>query len=266
MELQQLKYFKAVADIEKISQAAESLFVSAPALSTSISRLETELGVPLFDRANNRIRLIRNTQAVQIPGFVPPVLASPKRRCLHSFCGHRCLLYMFFLPDCGVQLHYQPGCQEAHYRTTEIQDNITGGAGSVRKPLNVLIRNRHCQDIEQSRSIAFFLKIYRDFFCQQHYCHTQGRILNQVRRLSYQPSSILALGIFLGQNRIRHRIAGIPGLLQPFQGIGDDKRSNQQDNGRLQSPPLIGILQNLYITLFSQIYHYLSNTNRQQEH
>lgn len=57
MELQQLKYFKAVADIGKISEAADSLFVSAPALSTSISRLEKELGFPLFDRTNNRILL-----------------------------------------------------------------------------------------------------------------------------------------------------------------------------------------------------------------
>jgi len=30
MELQQLKYFKAVADIGRISEAAERLFVSAP--------------------------------------------------------------------------------------------------------------------------------------------------------------------------------------------------------------------------------------------
>jgi len=57
MELQQLKYFKAVAKTGKISEAAESLFISAPALSTSISRLEKELGVPLFDSSGNRITL-----------------------------------------------------------------------------------------------------------------------------------------------------------------------------------------------------------------
>ena len=57
MELQQLKYFKAVAEVGKISDAAESLFISAPALSTSISRLEKELGVQLFDRTNNKISL-----------------------------------------------------------------------------------------------------------------------------------------------------------------------------------------------------------------
>ena len=57
LELQQLKYFKTVAEIGKISEAAEALFISAPALSTSISRLEKELGVQLFDRSNNRITL-----------------------------------------------------------------------------------------------------------------------------------------------------------------------------------------------------------------
>lgn len=56
-ELQQLKYFKAVADVGKISEAAEALFVSAPALSVSIARLEKELGMQLFDRTNNRVLL-----------------------------------------------------------------------------------------------------------------------------------------------------------------------------------------------------------------
>ncbi len=62
MEIQQLKYFKTVAETGKISEAAESLFISAPALSTSISRLEKELGFQLFDRTNNRILLNRQGQ------------------------------------------------------------------------------------------------------------------------------------------------------------------------------------------------------------
>ena len=57
MDLQQLKYFKAVAQTGKISDAAEILNISAPALSTSINRLEKELDVQLFDRTNNRIIL-----------------------------------------------------------------------------------------------------------------------------------------------------------------------------------------------------------------
>lgn len=62
MELQQLKYFKTVAQTEKISDAAGELFVSAPALSTSIARLEKELGTKLFDRTGNRITLNRQGQ------------------------------------------------------------------------------------------------------------------------------------------------------------------------------------------------------------
>lgn len=62
MELQQLKYFKIVAEMEKISDAAKTLFISPPALSTSISRLEKELGVQLFDRTNNRIVLNQQGQ------------------------------------------------------------------------------------------------------------------------------------------------------------------------------------------------------------
>lgn len=57
MELQQLKYFKTVAETGKISEAAQAMFVSAPALSASISRLEKELGMPLFERTNNSIKL-----------------------------------------------------------------------------------------------------------------------------------------------------------------------------------------------------------------
>ena len=62
MELQQLKYFKTVAEIGKISAAAESLFISAPALSASVSRLEKELGLALFDRSGNSIHLNRQGQ------------------------------------------------------------------------------------------------------------------------------------------------------------------------------------------------------------
>lgn len=62
MDLQQLKYFKIVAQMGKISDAADSLFMSAPALSSAISRLEKELGVSLFDRRNNRIILNRQGQ------------------------------------------------------------------------------------------------------------------------------------------------------------------------------------------------------------
>ena len=60
MELSQLRYFITVAELGNMSKAAETLFVSQPNLSTSISRLEEEVGVPLFDRRRGKITLNQN--------------------------------------------------------------------------------------------------------------------------------------------------------------------------------------------------------------
>lgn len=74
MELLQLKYFKTVAECGKIKTAAEQLFVSSPALSASISRLENDLGVKLFSRSNNRIVL--NKQGEIFLNYVNQIFAS----------------------------------------------------------------------------------------------------------------------------------------------------------------------------------------------
>ncbi len=57
MELLQLQYFQTVARLEHMTRAAEALRIAQPALSKTIARLETDLGVPLFDRQNRHIRL-----------------------------------------------------------------------------------------------------------------------------------------------------------------------------------------------------------------
>ncbi len=57
MELLQLAYFRVVAQLEHMTRAAEELHVTQPALSRAISRLEREVGVPLFDRRGRGLRL-----------------------------------------------------------------------------------------------------------------------------------------------------------------------------------------------------------------
>lgn len=57
MELTQLKQFVAVAESGSLSQAAAQLYISQPALSTMLKKLEGELGVTLFDRTRNKITL-----------------------------------------------------------------------------------------------------------------------------------------------------------------------------------------------------------------
>ena len=57
MNFLQLKYFQEVARLEHMTKAAESLNVSQPSISNTISRLEKELGVPLFVRQGRQIKL-----------------------------------------------------------------------------------------------------------------------------------------------------------------------------------------------------------------
>ena len=57
MELNQLYYFRAAAETQNITEAAEKLHISQPTLSKVIKRLETDLGVKLFDRRPSRLEL-----------------------------------------------------------------------------------------------------------------------------------------------------------------------------------------------------------------
>lgn len=57
LELTYLYYFKVIAEKENMSRAAETLHVSQPALSKTISKLENSLGVTLFERKKGRISL-----------------------------------------------------------------------------------------------------------------------------------------------------------------------------------------------------------------
>lgn len=57
MELQQLKYFKIIGELENLTKASEALMVSQPSLSNMIKRLENELDVKLFTRKGRNITL-----------------------------------------------------------------------------------------------------------------------------------------------------------------------------------------------------------------
>ena len=57
MDWHQLKYFKTLANVENFTRASIELALSQPALSRSISRLEEEVGVPLFERKSRGVIL-----------------------------------------------------------------------------------------------------------------------------------------------------------------------------------------------------------------
>jgi DNA-binding transcriptional LysR family regulator len=57
MQLQQLRYFVAVAETRHFTQAADLLGVSQPTLSKQIHTLEAGLGAPLFERIRGAVAL-----------------------------------------------------------------------------------------------------------------------------------------------------------------------------------------------------------------
>ncbi len=60
MQLLHLYYFKLLAENEHLLNTAKQIHISPPALSSTISKLESELNVKLFDRVGRNIRLNDN--------------------------------------------------------------------------------------------------------------------------------------------------------------------------------------------------------------
>lgn len=59
MNLQQLYYFRTLAEVKHFTKAAMKLMVTQPSLSHSINDLESELGVSLFIRTNRMVTLTK---------------------------------------------------------------------------------------------------------------------------------------------------------------------------------------------------------------
>ena len=68
MELYQIRYFLAVADTLNFTRASERSFVSQPALTKAIQRLEEAIGGRLFDRTKNTVQLTDLGRAM-LPNF-----------------------------------------------------------------------------------------------------------------------------------------------------------------------------------------------------
>lgn len=59
MDINQLRAFITVAHTQNLTQAAEKLFLSQPAVSAQIKALEANVGTPLFTRTNSGMTLTR---------------------------------------------------------------------------------------------------------------------------------------------------------------------------------------------------------------
>ena len=73
MELTQLLHFKTIAECKTMTEAAEHLHISQPALSSSLKKLEEELGVALFERKKNNLFL--STAGITALDYAGKILA-----------------------------------------------------------------------------------------------------------------------------------------------------------------------------------------------
>lgn len=65
MDEMQKKYFRILCDVKNITKASESLYISRQALSSSMKKLEEEMGVPLFIRKKEGVVLTEYGEMLQ---------------------------------------------------------------------------------------------------------------------------------------------------------------------------------------------------------
>lgn len=106
MDLRQLRYFVAVAEDEHVGRAAERLHISQSPLSRQIAQLEEKLGLVLFERSQQRIRLTRDgrTFLAETRAFLTHAsrLESLARRLGRGDEGGLCIGYLEYAMHSGV--------------------------------------------------------------------------------------------------------------------------------------------------------------------
>lgn len=89
MNLQQLHYFSVLADTLNFHKAAERLGMSQPPLTVAIRKLETELGVSLFERHPRGVSLTDTGMAALVPARKAIAEATSVREAAHlGAIGH----------------------------------------------------------------------------------------------------------------------------------------------------------------------------------
>ncbi|MCM3628356.1 LysR family transcriptional regulator [Paenibacillus glycanilyticus] len=105
MELTQLEYFLEVARMEHLTKAAEALSITQPALSHSISKLEAELGVPLFERKGRNLQI--NRYGIMFSKHVERILyevARGKQEIVEYSSPDTGIIHLSYLNILGVDL------------------------------------------------------------------------------------------------------------------------------------------------------------------
>jgi len=126
MEFSQLKYFMVTANCGKIVQAANTLHVSQSTISMSISRLEEELGVALFEKKGRNITLTE--QGSRFLSMITPAISELEyaKKDLQTFStSHRTPISLSIeMPDFATALEFSYQRLHPNVLFSQSMDNI----------------------------------------------------------------------------------------------------------------------------------------------
>ena len=129
MTLNELRYLVAVAQEKSFGRAAQRCFVSQPALSVAIQKLEEELGAQLFERGKSEVtvtpvgeRIVEQAQKVlEEAARIRDIAQAGRNQLVGPF--HLGVIYTvapYLLPDLIPALH-----ERAPQMPLEIEENLT---------------------------------------------------------------------------------------------------------------------------------------------
>ena len=232
MDIRQLQYFLTLSQQEHMPSAAEVLNISQPALSQSIRSLERELGIELFDRQHNRIRLNANGRDFVVYAEQSlHALEMGKRAIQNSRYQYRGMIriscfafadllmdcvseYMHLNPDIRVELYQQQFGQE---RFREKVDFLLSGHGNnslerewisqalFTEEWYVVISPRYREYPPETETISP-IDLKEDLFVGDFIVSRVFTYLDQLHRMcneaGFQPKIILTTDDFLTKMRI----------------------------------------------------------------
>ena len=159
MNLNQLYYFKTLAELEHYTKAAEKLNISQPTLSHSISAMEKELGANLFEKQGRNVVLTKFGRIYMF--YVENALTQLElgknqiERLLSEGGGHVGLAYMtsvgtYFVPDMIAGFLNDPQNKNISFSCYE---------GNTRTLLYNLKREKYdmvfCSKVEDENDVEF---------------------------------------------------------------------------------------------------------------
>ncbi len=137
MTLTELQYIVAVAQERHFGRAADRVFVTQPALSLAIKKLEEELGVVIFERRRNQVaptpvgeQIVQQAQRVLEEADRIKLVASQGRNQLVGPLrfGVIATVGPYLLPDLVPRLH-----KRAPQMPLEIEENLTANLSAMLK-------------------------------------------------------------------------------------------------------------------------------------